>query len=118
MPGKASLAANEYYAHPRNIFWPVMETVINVQRELPYAERCKELTQREVPLALDDLFRAWSNSSAIDVWLHLEQGDWPACAQELGGNIRRSFEATEKIPLPWYTKVLRGRTALEARCAA
>ena len=64
MPGKASLAANEYYAHPRNIFWPVMETVINVQRELPYAERCKELTQREV--ALWDVLKLCTRTGSLD----------------------------------------------------
>ncbi len=72
-----------------------------------------ELSRCEVPLALDDLFHAWSNSSAIDVWLHLEHGDWPDRAEDFGSNIRQGLEATSTIPLPWYTKVLRSRTALE-----
>ncbi len=75
------------------------------------------LERADAPLALEDLFRAWSNSSAIDVWLHLEKGDWPARADDFGSNIRNSLEATEGIPLPWYTKVLRSRTALEASVA-
>jgi aspartyl-tRNA(Asn)/glutamyl-tRNA(Gln) amidotransferase subunit A len=75
------------------------------------------LTRAEAPLALEDLFQAWSNSSAIDVWLHLESDDWPARADDFGRNIRESLEATQRIPLPWYTKVLRARTALEARVA-
>lgn len=80
--------------------------------------RAAELDERETTLDLSDLFHAWSNSSAIDVWLHLEKGDWPDRAQDFGGNIRRSFEATQKIMLPWYAKVLRSRTALEASTAA
>ena len=75
------------------------------------------LSRVSAPLALDDLFQAWSNSSAIDVWLHLEQNDWPARAADFGGNIRKSLEATSRITLPWYTKVLRARTALEASVA-
>lgn len=75
------------------------------------------LSRRSAPLALDDLFRAWSNSSAIDLWLHLGPEDWPARSAEFGRNIREGLEATAKIPLPWYTRVLRSRTALEARMA-
>lgn len=75
------------------------------------------LSPASAPLALDDLFQAWSNSSAIDVWLHLEKDDWPGRAEDVGGNIRRSLEATSRITLPWYTKVLRARTALEASVA-
>lgn len=75
------------------------------------------LASAKAPIDLDDLFQAWSNSSAIDLWLHLEKDDWPARADDFGGNIRRSLEATSRITLPWYTKVLRARTALEASVA-
>lgn len=75
------------------------------------------LARTEAPLSLEDLFHAWSNSSAIDVWLHLEQDDWPARADDFGSNIRQGLDATSRITLPWYTKVLRARTALEAHVA-
>ena len=64
MPGKASLAANQYYAHPRNIFWPMMETVMNVRLELPYAARCKQLTQHNV--ALWDVLKACTRTGSLD----------------------------------------------------
>jgi len=75
------------------------------------------LERAEAPLVLDDLFRPWSNSSAIDVWLHVEKGEWPERAADYGGNIRKSLEVTERLRLPWYVKLLRSRTALEARVA-
>jgi TDG/mug DNA glycosylase family protein len=64
MPGTASLAANQYYAHPRNIFWPMMETVMNVRLELPYAARCKQLTQHKI--ALWDVLKACTRTGSLD----------------------------------------------------
>jgi TDG/mug DNA glycosylase family protein len=64
MPGKASLVANQYYAHPRNIFWSVMQTVMNVRSDLPYATRCKELTQHKV--ALWDVLKTCTRTGSLD----------------------------------------------------
>ena len=64
MPGKASLAANQYYAHPRNAFWPVIETVMNVRSDLPYDARCKALTSHNV--ALWDVLKACTRSGSLD----------------------------------------------------
>lgn len=50
MPGKASLEAGEYYAHPRNAFWPVMEIIFGISRALPYGERLAALSERRVAL--------------------------------------------------------------------
>ncbi len=64
MPGKASLAANQYYAHPRNVFWPVMQTVMSVRSDLPYVMRCKALTQNKV--ALWDVLKMCTRTGSLD----------------------------------------------------
>ena len=50
IPGKASLEAEEYYANPRNAFWPVMEALFGISRHLPYEERLAALARRRVAL--------------------------------------------------------------------
>lgn len=39
MPGVRSLADHEYYAHPRNLFWPFMQELFGVPHHAPYEER-------------------------------------------------------------------------------
>lgn len=51
LPGDASLAAGQYYAHPRNGFWGLMGGV--VERDLvalPYPERLKALATAKIGL--------------------------------------------------------------------
>ena len=36
MPGKASLLAKEYYAHPRNAFWRIVEGVVGIDSALSH----------------------------------------------------------------------------------
>jgi len=51
-PGAASLQAAQYYAHPRNAFWPVMGALLG-EVDLPmrpYGERLQTLRRRHVAL--------------------------------------------------------------------
>ena len=50
IPGRASLDAQQYYAHPRNAFWPIMGAVLNFSAQLAYAERCRALIRSGVAL--------------------------------------------------------------------
>ncbi|WMJ70586.1 DNA-deoxyinosine glycosylase [Stenotrophomonas sp. 24(2023)] len=43
MPGIASLQAAQYYAHPRNRFWPLMGALCGFDPGLPYAQRLRAL---------------------------------------------------------------------------
>lgn len=43
MPGKASLVADEYYAHPRNAFWTIMGALFGAGPQLPYPKRVDRL---------------------------------------------------------------------------
>lgn len=43
MPGVASLQAAQYYAHPRNRFWPLMGVVCGIDATLPYPARVRAL---------------------------------------------------------------------------
>jgi hypoxanthine-DNA glycosylase len=43
IPGKASLAAHQYYAHPRNHFWPIMSVLLAIDPTSPYSARIVSL---------------------------------------------------------------------------
>lgn len=43
MPGAESLRRGEYYAHPRNAFWPIMGALLNAGPDRPYSARIRLL---------------------------------------------------------------------------
>lgn len=50
LPGQASLAAKQYYAQPRNAFWPLMGRLFGAGVELSYEDRLRRLTESGVAL--------------------------------------------------------------------
>lgn len=50
MPGVKSLQANQYYAHPQNGFWEILEDITGVSAHADYEERLKGLRQSKIAL--------------------------------------------------------------------
>lgn len=64
MPGKASLQAQQYYAHPRNLFWPFIQNILGVDAAGGYTERCEALVREGV--AVWDVLQSCERPSSLD----------------------------------------------------
>jgi len=50
MPGRKSLDVQQYYAHPRNAFWPIMGSLFGFSAELMYKQRLALLCSNGIAL--------------------------------------------------------------------
>jgi hypoxanthine-DNA glycosylase len=74
-PSEASLAARQYYAHPRNHFWPILGAVLNdTLADLPYAERLARVKAHRV--AIWDTIISCERAGSLDAAIrNAEQGE-------------------------------------------
>lgn len=64
MPGKASLSAAQYYAHPRNVFWRMMGDLLGAGPDLAYPVRVQAL--KAAGIAVWDVLAACVRQSSLD----------------------------------------------------
>jgi len=64
MPGKESLRAGQYYAHPRNAFWSIMGELVGAAPALPYQARAQKL--KSAGIALWDVLASCKRHSSMD----------------------------------------------------
>ncbi len=110
-PSAASLAAGQYYAHPRNQFWPLLSALFGIDlRALPYAQRLREVQRRG--LGIWDVYAACEREGSLDASIRSAQ---PNALAELvarlpalrgvahnGGESARSLRITRALaPRVW-----------------
>ena len=64
MPGELSLQMSQYYAHPRNLFWPIMGELGGFDPTLPYPERIAHI--QRVGFALWDVLQHCEREGSLD----------------------------------------------------
>ncbi|HEX3952201.1 MAG TPA: DNA-deoxyinosine glycosylase [Stellaceae bacterium] len=71
LPGEESLRRQEYYAHPRNLFWPIVFGLFGAAPSPVYAERLGFVAARGI--ALWDVCAAASRRASADAAIRAEE---------------------------------------------
>ena len=68
IPGKASLEAGEYYAHPRNQFWRIIAELLGTGQLIDYPSKIKALIDARIAVwdVMQSCYRPGSMDAAID----------------------------------------------------
>lgn len=69
LPGAVSLERGEYYAQPRNAFWPIMGKLVGAWPDVPYASRIGQLVDHGI--ALWDVCAAAHRLGSLDSAIRL-----------------------------------------------
>lgn len=102
LPGESSLAAGQYYAHPRNLFWKLMETVIEADLvALDYPDRLDALLAHKI--GLWDSVQSATRKGSLDADMRdIEATDLSALISRLQNLTAVAFNgrASEKAGRP------------------
>lgn len=83
LPGDASLSAGQYYAHPRNAFWPIVAAIFGFDAQSAYTVRIKALQAAGV--ALWDVLERCDRPGSLDAAIVRES----IVANDIGGLLTR-----------------------------
>ena len=73
-PGEASLAAQQYYGHPRNHFWPLLSAIWQVDLVgLPYPQRLAQVRRRG--LGIWDAYASCRREGSLDTAIEAAELD-------------------------------------------
>ena len=108
-PGAASLAAQQYYGHPRNQFWPLLSAIWQTDLTgLPYVDRLRTMQDRG--LGLWDVYASCRRQGSLDSAIRdAVPNDLPALAARLpqlqaiahnGGESARAMRVTAALGRP------------------
>jgi len=64
MPGVLSLKANQYYAHPRNGFWPIMASIYGFKSDIEYDLKVASLVANKI--AVWDVLQCCVRQGSLD----------------------------------------------------
>ena len=68
LPGQRSISEQQYYAHPQNVFWPIMQELFGIEGS--YADRCKQLVINRI--ALWDVLQRSLRLGSMDANIRLD----------------------------------------------
>ncbi len=112
-PGAASLRAQQYYAHPRNFFWPIVSALWGLEgnaalQHRPYAERVAEARSRG--LGIWDVYASCLREGSLDSAIEQAElntldrlREWAPGLKGIahnGGESARHMKITQTLGLP------------------
>ena len=74
LPGRRSIAEQQYYAHPRNAFWAIMKALFGIEGD--YEDRLEQLLDHRI--ALWDVLSCSVRPGSLDAQIKLDS----ACAND------------------------------------
>jgi hypoxanthine-DNA glycosylase len=110
-PGVASLQSQQYYAHGRNLFWPILSSLWGIDLPaLPYAQRIAQAQGHG--LAIWDVYAACRRDGSLDSAIaDAQPNDLAGLVARLpklaaiahnGSESARSMRVTQTLGLPVY----------------
>jgi len=111
LPGEESLRRREYYAHPRNLFWPIVFALFGAKPATDYAERLAFVAARRI--ALWDVCEFAEREASADTAIRAERPNaidrLPSTAPARGGSTTATLRGEPSSPI-WRSRRRARRT--------